>query len=392
MLADGGGLYLQVASSSARSWIWRYMRHGKSRQMGLGSLADVSLQQAREARDFWRRKLRVEGVDPIDTRNAEMASLRLDQNKMSFQKAAEQYISAHCETWRNPKHRAQWTSTLETYVYPMIGKRPAHLIEETEVLSVLRPIWSAKPETASRIRGRIEVILEQLEVRKLRKGENPAQWRGNLDTALPAPRKVRQVRHHAAMPFDGTPRFMATLRIEGGIAALALELTVLCASRTTEVIGAKWTEFDLDKKVWTVPATRMKSGKEHRVPLSAASMAILNKLCERRVPGDEFVFPGRRRAQPMSNMAMAKVLERLGAGAFTVHGFRSTFRDWAAERTEFSREVVEMALAHAIGSEVEAAYRRGDLFEKRRRLMDAWSEFLFAEAHPGKVVPIRTRA
>jgi integrase len=311
---------------------------------------------------------------------------------MSFRKAAEQYIAAHCGTWRNPKHRAQWSSTLESYVYPIIGNRPAHLIEETEVLSVLRPIWSAKPETASRIRGRIEVILEQPEVRKLRKGENPARWRGNLDTALPAPRKVRQVRHHAAMPFDDVPQFMVALQTEVGIAASALELTILCASRTNEIISASWSEFDLEKCVWTIPASRMKSGKEHRVSLSTAAMRVLERLCLQRAASDEFVFAGRRRSQPMSNMAMAKVMERLEQDAFTVHGFRSSFRDWAAERTDYPREVVEMALAHSITNEVEAAYRRGDLFEKRKRLMDSWSQFLLAAPDSQRVVPLRSQA
>jgi integrase len=359
------------------------MRAGKSREMGLGSAADVSLQSAREMRDLWRRRMRNDKIDPIDNRRSEARQRAAKDNASTFRSAAEQYLTAHRATWRNEKHRAQWESTLIRYVYPTLGEMPAHQIDEADVLSVLRPIWSQKPETASRVRGRIECVLGQPEVRKLRQGENPARWRGNLDGALPSRRKVRRVRHHAALAFDSLPEFFVELYQQCGDASAALEFLILTAARTGEVIGMRWNELDLGKRVWIVPAERMKGGNEHRVPLSDRAMEIMSS--RRPADGSDFVFAGRSRNRPMSNMAMSQVLRRMGREEITVHGFRSCFRDWAAERTNFANEIAEMALAHSIGNDVESAYRRGDLLEKRRKLMAAWALFALSSGKSASV-------
>jgi integrase len=377
MYADGGGLYLQVTEGGA-SWIYRYMLAGRAREMGLGPLALFGLSEAR-AKTLDARRLRHEGIDPIEARKAERVRARLDAAKaLTFKQCPDSYIKAHRAGWRNGKHAAQWEATLATYAEPVIGGLPAQAIGTALILKVLEPIWMAKPETASRVRGRIESILDWAKVRGYRSGENPARWRGHLDKLLPARGKVRKVVHHAALPYGALPSFLVTLREQQGIAARALEFTILTAARTSETIGARWSELDLREKNWTVPAVRMKAQREHRIPLSARALAILQEMQALRIAGDTeaFVFPGGRLGRPLSNMAMTELLRRMGRGDVTVHGFRSSFRDWAAERTGFASEVVEMALAHAVGSKVEAAYRRGDLFEKRRRLMQAWGEFL----------------
>jgi integrase len=372
---DGGGLYLQVTKGGARTWVYRFMLRGRAREMGLGPLHIVSLAEAREkAKEA--RKLRHEGIDPIDARKEKQAQERLTAaTAMTFKECAGRYIEAHKAGWRNPKHAKQWPSTLETYVYPVFGALPVQAVDVGLVMKVLEPIWHTKPETASRVRGRVEAVLDWAKARGYRQGENPAQWRGHLDKLLPARGKVQRVQHHPALPYSEISDFLSGLRKQEGVAARALEFLILTATRTGEVIGARWEEFGLDKKVWTIPGDRMKAGKEHRVPLSGPTLAIIEEMRAERVNDHPFVFPGGRPGKPLSNMAMLVLLRRMGRSDLTAHGFRSTFRDWAAELTQFQNEVVEMALAHSVGDKVEAAYRRGDLVPKRRELMEAWARY-----------------
>ena len=381
---DGGGLFLQVSRYGTKSWVFRFKANGRLREMGLGSLDTYSLAEARErARNC--RKLRDEGKDPIEERNAARLAVKLEATKaITFEQCAERHIAAHRAGWRNGKHRDQWSSTLETYVNPIIGALPVQAIDTTLVMKAVEPIWNEKPETASRVRGRIEAILDWATARGFRAGENPARWRGHLDKLLPKKTKVRRIEHHAALPYREIAAFVAELRQQEGVAARALEFAILTAARTGEVIGALWGELDLADRLWTIPAERMKADKEHRVPLSDAAIAILEDL--QRVRQGDYVFPGGRAGRPISNMAMTMTLRRMGRGELTVHGFRSSFRDWAAERTGFPAEVAEMALAHAVSDKVEAAYRRGDLFQKRRQLMDAWARYCATPAPAGKVV------
>jgi integrase len=390
MHADGGGLYLQVTGSGARTWIYRFMLGRRAREMGLGPLHVVSLSEAREkAREC--RKLRHEGIDPIEARKAQRAQERLAAaTAMTFRECAERYIDAHQAGWRNPKHAAQWPSTLATYVYPVFGDLPVQATDVGLITKALEPIWRTKPETASRVRGRIESVLDWATVRGYRKGDNPARWRGHLDKLLPARAKVRKVEHHAALPYAEMGHFVASLREQAGVAAQALEFLILTATRTGGVIGARWDEFNLADKLWIVPGARMKAGKEHRVPLSGRALAVIEEMKAQRVNDHEFVFPGGRPRKPLSNMAMLKVLQRMGRADLTAHGFRSSFRDWAAERTGFPHEVAEMALAHTVSDKVEAAYRRGDLFQKRRQLMEAWAKQCETQAR-GKVIPLAPR-
>jgi len=384
LYSDGGGLYLQVTAPRGqdrtghppRSWIFKFTLNGKAREMGIGPLHTVSLAQAR-AKATECRALCKDGRDPIEARSLERAALFADARKLAtFKECARQFIEGHKAAWRNAKHAAQWERTLETYAYPKIGSLPVQAIGTSDVLGVLEPIWTKKTETAKRLRGRIEAILDWANARGYREGENPARWRGHLDKLLPNPSKVQRVRHHAALPYEDMPEFMAALRAQEGVSARALEFAIFAAARTGEVIGARWSEIDTTNKVWIVPATRMKGGREHRVPLSARALAILEEMkLLRQDGGQAFVFPGGKAGQPLSNMAFLMLLRRMGRTDLTAHGFRSTFRDWAAERTAYQGEVAEMALAHAVGDKVEAAYRRGDLFEKRRRLMDDWARF-----------------
>jgi integrase len=381
MYADGGGLYLQVTQGGA-SWIYRYMLGGRAREMGLGPLALFGLSDAR-ARALDARRLRHEGVDPIEARKAARLQARLDSARaMTFKQCAEAYIEAHRAGWRNAKHAAQWQATLTTYAEPIIGRLPVQAIDTALVLKVLEPIWTTKPETAGRVRGRIESILDWAKVRGYRAGENPARWRGHLDKLLPARGKVRRVEHHAAMSHAALPGFLMTLRQQEGIAARALEFAILTAARTGETIGARWSEFDLLDKTWTVPPGRMKAGKAHRVPLSARALAILEEMQSFRPAGDpdSYVFPGGKPGRPLSNMAFLMLLRRIGHADLTAHGFRATFKTWASERTGFQNEIVEASLAHVVGSKVEQAYRRGDMFEKRRRLMQQWATFCMTAA------------
>lgn len=375
MHPDGNGLYLQV-TESGKSWIFRYTLHGRSREMGLGPLHTVSLAEAREKAAVCR-KLKLDGVDPIERRKQEVANARLEAaSAVTFKDAADRYIKAHQAGWRNAKHGEQWRNTLTTYVYPVMGDEPVQAVDVGGVLKVLEPIWTTKTETASRIRGRIETILDWATARGYRQGENPARWRGHLENLLPKRGKVQRVEHHAALPYADIAEFMRALHKQEGIAASALEFLILTATRTSETIGATWEEFDLDNAVWTIPARRIKAGREHRVPLTGSATTLLSRM--KKLGSDTYAFPGGKTKRPLSNMALTAVLRRMKRDDLTVHGFRSTFRDWAAECTNVPREVAEMALAHAIPDKVEAAYRRGDLFEKRRKLMDDWAAYCYA--------------
>jgi integrase len=381
---DGGGLFLQVSASGAKSWVFRFKEFGRLREMGLGPTHTVSLAEARQ-KALECRKLRLDGCDPIEIRKAGRAQARLDAAKaMTFKECAESYIASHKAGWRNPKHAAQWPATLGTYVYPVFGGLPVQAVDVGLVMRALEPIWTAKPETAGRVRGRVESVLDWATSRGYRQGENPARWRGHLENLLPKKAKVHRVEHHAALPYAEIGTFMAELHLQEGIAARALGFAILTVARTGEVIGARWSEIDLESRLWAVPAERMKGGRVHRVPLSEATIAVLDAM--KTIRHGDCVFPGGRAGGPISNMAMTMTLRRMGRGDLTVHGFRSSFRDWAAERTGFPAEVAEMALAHAVSDKVEAAYRRGDLFQKRRQLMDAWARYCVAPAPAGKVV------
>ncbi|MCB4788221.1 integrase arm-type DNA-binding domain-containing protein [Delftia sp. Lp-1] len=372
--AVGGvsGLYLQVTSSGARSWILRATVGGKRRDMGLGGFPDVTLAFARDKAREARSKIE-QGLDPILERERALSLLRAEQAKsMTFEAACQALIDAKSDEWRNPKHRAQWAASLATYAYPTIGKLQVGDVGQAHILSILQPIWKDKTETATRLRGRIEQVLDWARVRGFREGENPARWRGHLDKLLPAPTKIARVVHHKALPIDAMPGFLAQLRQRKGLSARALEFLVLTAARSGEVRGATWQEIDMEAAVWTVPAERMKAQKEHRVPLSPQALALLASMP--RLEGNDLVFPAPRGGQ-LSDMTLTNLMRRMELEAVP-HGMRSTFRDWAAERTHFPREVAEMALAHTIGNAVEAAYRRGDLFTKRAEMMTAWSDFL----------------
>lgn len=388
--ADGGGLYLQVSPSGTKSWIFRYTLAGRAREMGLGPEHTVGLAEARRKAAACRLLL-VDGIDPIEARNAKRAGDALNAARsITFTECAEAYIRAHQAGWKNVKHASQWESTIKTYCGPVIGSLPVQAVDTGLVLKVLEPIWAEKPETATRLRARMEKVLDWATVRTYRTGDNPARWRGHLDKLLPALKKSKRVKHHPALPFDAMGEFMEALRAQEGIAARALEFLILTATRTGEVIGAMWDEIDLDAALWTIPAARMKAHREHRVPLSPRAVKLLQGLEAKRQSA--YVFPGQKEDAPLSNMAMLQLLKRMGHDNLTVHGFRSTFRDWTSERTGYPREVCEMALAHAVGDKVEAAYRRGDLFEKRRRLMADWAKHCEASKKGGQVILLRRTA
>jgi integrase len=374
--ASAKGLQLVVAPTGARRWVLRFMSQGKSREMGLGAFPEVSLADARE-KALAARKLVKNGVDPI-------ADRQRDQGLPTFGELADEVVAEQSRGFRNEKHRAQWTMTLTVYAAPLRSK-PVDRVQTSDVLAVLNPIWLEKPETASRLRGRIERVLNAAKAKGYRTGENPAAWRGHLENLLPRQSKLSRG-HHAALPYADVPAFVARLRDREAVAALALEFAILTATRSGEVLNARWAEIDLDAKVWTVPAARMKAGREHRVPLSDPALSILAKLSATKV--SEFIFPGQRRDGPLSGMAMEMVLRRMGvADHVTVHGFRSSFRDWAGNETHFPRELPEHALAHVIGDKAEQAYRRGDALEKRRSLMDAWASQ--CEPRAGTVIELR---
>lgn len=389
LYGDGGGLYLQVSDRKTKAWVFRFMIAGKARKMGLGDFELVSLKEARRKREA-AYSLVVDGIDPIDDRDARKAALAVEKAKtISFKEAAERYIAAHKAGWKSPKHAGQWAATLETYAYPKIGALPVAAIDVALVLSVIEPIWSTKTETASRVRGRIESILSWAKARGYRQGENPATWRGHLDQLLPARSQVAPVEHHAALPYADLPAFMAKLRAKEGIGARALEFTILTAARTGDTIGAEWREIDKAEKLWTVPAARVKGKKgarkrDHVVPLTKQALAILENL---PAEGD-YVFPGGKEGAGLSNAAMSELLKGMGYpnDVATVHGFRSAFKDWASEQTAYPNELTEMAMAHTVSDKVEAAYRRGDMREKRRRLMADWAAYCDGKAIGGNNV------
>ena len=385
----GEGLYLQVGEGSARSWICRFQMGGRRRDMGLGSLDLVSLADANDGAREARRQARA-GVDPIEARKAARASQRLSEARsITFKDAAQRFINSRLETWKNAKHKYQWNQSLEHFAYPVFGDLPVSAVDTGLVTKALEPIWLTKAETATRLRTRIEKVLDWAKVSGYRDGENPARWRGHLDKVLPANPKSKRVKHLAALPFNEIGAFMQALKAMDGNGARALEFTVLTAARSGEVLGAQWSEIDLANKLWTVPGERMKAGKAHRVPLSPAALDLLRKMD--KLKDGPFIFPGGRKGKPLSNMAMLQTLRRMGRGDLTAHGFRSSFRDWASECTTYPREVCEMALAHQIPDAVEAAYRRGELLEKRRGLAIDWARYCAKPTQGGKVVSIRGR-
>lgn len=363
------------------------MRDGRAHSMGLGPLHTISLADARRKAHAARSML-LDGLDPLEARRSGNRQSALERaRKATFAECAERYIRAHAAGWRNAKHGQQWAATLERYAFPIIGELAVGAVDGPLVLKIIEPIWTTKPETAKRVRGRIELILDWATARGLRVGENPARWRGHLDKLLPARSKVAPVKHHAALPYRDIPAFMESLRALSAVSVATagrrrvnisvscLEFVILTAARTGEAIGATWPEFDLKNRLWTVPAARMKGKREHRVPLSPRALAILEALPRGSGKGAQFVFQGIAAGKPLSNMALLKALRDMGREDLTTHGFRSTFRDWAADQTTFPSEVAEMALAHAVGDKVEAAYRRGDMFAKRRRLAESWSAY-----------------
>jgi integrase len=392
MYADGGNLYLQVAASKDgkrfnRSWIFRYRVNGRLRDMGLGSVDTLSLSEARErARE--QRKQRLDGIDPIDARRAQVAPA---VNLMTFDQAAAEVIKAKQDGWTNAEHARQWSDTLKTFCSPVIGTKPVRDISTADVTKILDQVWRATPETANRLRGRVEAVLNFAKARGLRDGENPARWRGHLDNvyvSVSSAKAAKRARtgsneHHAALAYEQLGGFMAALRAQKGADARGLEFAILTAARTGEVLGAKWSEIDQTAKVWVVPASRMKAGKEHRVPLSDRALAII-KAANRK---GEYVFGDDDRQ--LSRKAFSKLLGRMKYGDVTPHGFRSTFRDWAGNVSSFPRELIETALAHSIGDKAEQAYRRSDALEKRRKLMDAWAAYANRSQSTGKVLSMR---
>lgn len=378
LFSDGDGLYLQVTKTGSKSWIFRYMLNRKARTMGLGPANLVTLAEAR-LKSFEHRKQLLDGVDPLAERNLSKQKLELETVKtMSFDQCADAYIAAHRKSWKNAKHASQWENTIKTYASPTFGSLPIQQIDTSLVIKVIEPIWFSRTETASRLRNRIELIISWATVRGYRFGENPARWKSHLDQLLPKRSAVQQVKHFAALPIDEIRGFMKKLRELKGIAPLALEFQILCASRTGETLGAKWSEINLTEKNWTIPASRMKAKKEHRVPLNARAIEILSSLY--LTSDDDYIFPGRSKNKSLSNNTFLSILKRQIGLKITAHGFRSTFRDWAGERTNFSREVVEKALAHSLKDATEAAYQRGDLLMRRRILMNEWAKFCSIEA------------
>ncbi len=396
---DGDGLYVLVREPDKAFWVFRYTVAGRMREMGLGRARGpnaVTLAEARGKAAPLHRLVR-NGGDPLAHRDAEAAATKAAARTeraraITFRAVARFYLDAHEAKWRNAKHRQQWQNTLDTYAMPHMGDLPVADVGTAHVLAALEPIWREKPETAQRVRGRIEAVLNYARTREWRSGENPARWRGHLANLLPARTKLAPVDHHAALAWREVGSFMTELRRQSGIGARALEFTVLTAARSGEALGATWAEIDLAAGIWTVPAGRMKAGKEHRVPLSAAALALLGQMVKLRTVDspEAFVFPGVKPNKPLSNMAMAMTLRRMRRGDLTAHGFRSTFRDWCAEATNHPRELAEKALAHTLDDKVEAAYQRGDMFEKRRRLIEDWAEFCGrAFDTAGQVVPLR---
>lgn len=395
------GLVMQISKTGTKSWLMRVAVGGKRREIGMGGYPDVTLSGAREAARIVREKIKA-GIDPIAERAAARSSLAAAvASALTFKTAAQKYIEANEAGWKNAKHAAQWTATLETYAYPTIGNLQVSHIDTQHVVGILESIWATKTETASRLRGRIEAVLDWAKVRGYRKGENPARWKGHLDHILPARNKVQKAKHHAALDYRNIGEFMAALKAVEGMGARALEFAILCASRSNEVRGATWAEIDEKSGVWIIPAERMKAEREHRVPLSPAALAMLETVP--RIVGTTLIFPSAKDSV-LSDMTLTAVIRRMdesstksgGSGwldiagkVITAHGFRSTFRDWAGETTAYPREVIEHALAHQLKDKAEAAYQRGDLLDKRRRLMVDWAKHCAASKKHADVSPIR---
>lgn len=410
LLSDGGNLYLQTSAGKdgnlRRSWIFRYQlpghvsRNGRpiARDMGLGSLDAIGLAKARELAANCR-ELIATGIDPIERRNEEIAQRAAHVPVPTFDKCAADYIKAHRAGWRNPVHAKQWETTLATYASPVVGKLPVNLVNTDHVMKVLEPIWHEKTDTAKRVRGRIETVLNYATVRKHRHGDNPARWNGYLSELLARPSKIAPVEHHPALNYKSMGEFMTQVREREGIGALALEFTILTCARTAETLGATWNEIDFDEKVWIVPASRIKAGKEHRVPLSKAALAVLRGAREitQKIGGpvakSKLVFPNDRTGARMSPNALLAILKRMKRSDVTVHGFRSAFRDWVGEETNFPNDAAELALAHKVADKVEAAYRRGSMFNKRRSMMEAWAQYCAKPAAKtqGKVLAFANR-
>lgn len=386
-LSDGGGLVLQVSRTGAQSWLFRYrVTGGKIREMGLGSASIVTLADARRKAEQAQRQ-RSDGFDPIQVRREQQAQAQIDTARgVTFRNCAKQFIEVNASGWKNEKHVAQWSATLETYAYPAFGNLPVAAIDTGQVLRAVEPIWSEKPETASRVRQRIERVLSWATVRGYRSGANPAQWKGNLDQILPKLSKVRKVQHHRAVPLDDLAALMRAISTHDGGAALALRFLALTATRSGEVLGATWSEMDLKAHLWTIPAERMKAGKEHRVPLSSQAIDVLREAEKTKV--NNIIFSGQKTGRPLSNMAMIELLRRMNRRDVVPHGLRATFRTWCAERTNYPREVCEMALAHTIKDATEAAYQRSDMMERRRRLMSDWATFATGVKSVAHAVPI----
>jgi len=382
--SDGGGLYLNVAPSGARSWLFMWKRDGKRREMGLGSFGDIPLKDARDLAAQARRQVAA-GGDPIE---AKRAAASAEAGIPTFGAVADALLAAKDREWRNEKHREQWRVSLQVQSSGL-RSRPVNQIDTAAVLAVLKPLWQSKPETASRLRGRIEAVLDAAKAQGHRSGENPAAWRGHLSHLLPKRQKLSRG-HHAAMAYVDVPAFMARLRDLTTTAAIALEFAILTAARSGEIYGARWTEIDIETKVWTIPAHRMKAGRAHRIPLSDRAVAIVTELSKSNA--GEFVFSGQKAGKPLSHVALAKVIARLGVVGATPHGFRSSFRDWAGNETPFPREIAEAALAHIVGDEAERAYRRSDALEKRRGLMSAWANYSEPSAAANVVPLMKTRS
>ena len=382
---DGGGLWLQISKFKSKSWVFRYTLHGTRREMGLGATHTVSLAEARQKAKECRLTL-LDGKDPIEVRETTTLAEALRRAKMmTFDQCAAAYIEAHRSSWKNVKHISQWENTIQVYASPVIGKLPVTSVDTDLVVKILNPIWHKKTETATRLRGRIESVLDWATTSKFRQGDNPARWRGHLENLLSSPNKIAKVKHHPALPWQELGKFMVDLREREGVAARAVELAILTATRSGEVRNATWAEFDAG--VWVIPAARMKMGREHRIPLPTAAVELLGKMPRL---GD-LVFPGTKQNKPLSDMSLTAVLRRMERNDITVHGFRSSFRDWCSESVanSFPREVCEHALAHSLPDKVEAAYRRGDLIEKRALLMQAWSDYCATIQPVAKVTQIR---
>lgn len=390
-VTDGGGLYLQIAPGGAKSWLYRYQLNGRRRWMGLGPYPTVSASKARADRDELRKQVKA-GIDPLAdreaTKEASAAALKAAQREaVTFSQCAESFMNSKEAQWGNPKHRQQWRNTLTQFAYPSIGNKSVAKVETSDILQILQPIWASKTETAKRVQGRIENILDYARSVGLREGENPARWKGHLSHTLPTPSKVTKVQHQRALPYKEAPALVAALRGLDTHASRALRLTIYCATRTSETLQASWSEIDLESGLWTIPAERMKAGKPHRIPLTADAVELLRQ--QESLRRDDWVFPGQKLKQSLSNMAMTNVLKRIDwLDRTTVHGLRSTFRDWVADCTTFPDRLAEVALAHQLADRVQAAYNRTDMMDKRRGMMEAWAQFL--EAKPGKVLTLPT--